>query len=112
MNVELVRDLAPLREGQTRALYRRGDEFIVVSTVADVKAGLDEASRAIIDLGGLMGAMTGRSFATDGEETMAFEADAWGEVTDWCEIAASRGRDSRDAVLQQLATGSRRNEAS
>lgn len=97
--LELVRELESLRAGQSRTLYRRGDNYVVISTVASVSAGLDPAARAIIDMGALLG-----GYATSGEETMAFVADEHGEVLDWCEIASSTGNGSREDVLEQLAS--------
>lgn len=78
-------------------LYQRDGEYIVVSTVNLSTAGFDMAETAIIGMGAMLG-----GYATSGEETMAFRADAGGEVTDWGEIAMARGEGSRDDVLEDL----------
>lgn len=101
--LELVRDL-PDDWGRGRAtLYKRGDEYIVVSTVI-VGAGVDNpASLALISLGNtasrMMGDLAGE-FGT--EETMAFRADENGEVETWGSIAVAVGNGSREAVLAEL----------
>lgn len=77
-------------------LYQRGDEYIVVSTVGEV-APNDPAAAALV---GLVGALS--DYATSGEETMAFPADADGQISSWGEIAVANGKGSRQAVLDQL----------
>jgi hypothetical protein len=98
MSLEHVRDLEALRLGQTRSLYKRDGQHVVISTVGDLMAGLNTEQRAIISMGGILA-----GYATGGEETMAFHPTADGEITDWCEIAGARGPNSRNAVLSDLA---------
>jgi hypothetical protein len=102
-DLTFLRELPSLRTGQTRALYTRDDHHIIVSTVEDVSAGMNEAQRAIVSLGNLAGALLGKHVHSTGEETMAFLADENGEVLDWEEIAMATGDGSRDDVLAQLA---------
>lgn len=95
---EFVRELEAMRDNQQRALYKRGDEFIMVSTVGNVlPEGADIGSSAIV---GLVGSLGG--YATSGEETMAFVCDEDGEPTSWTEIAAANGPGSREDVLDQI----------
>jgi hypothetical protein len=77
-------------------LYTVDGDPVVVSTVS-VGVSVDPMGRAPI---GLVGALA--DYATSGEETMAFAADADGEVTDWGELAAATGNGSRDVVLEDL----------
>jgi peptide subunit release factor 1 (eRF1) len=88
--LELVRAFEAIGPGQIRELYRRGDRYFVVSTV--------ELTAAIAPAFGL-------EYADQGEETMAFHADADGNVTDWAEVAVARGAGSRQRVLEELSNG-------
>jgi hypothetical protein len=94
-----LENLGRVNEGHRgyQELFKRGDAYIVVSTVDDVAVS-DPAGRAIQQLAGALG-----GYATDGEETMAFLADEDGNITDWAEIAVSVGPGSRQDVLDDLA---------
>lgn len=97
--LELVRPLESFKPSQTRELYRRGDEYIVLSTV-DLNLQGSGIGELVTRSRQLMG--TGYDYPTSGEETMAFHSDEDGEVTDWSEIAVAKGDGSREAVLEQL----------
>ena len=81
-----------------QTLYQRGEEYIVVSTIeSPLGPDLDPGNQAIVRMSGML---AGTAIA--GEETMAFEADSEGNVTDWGAIAVANGPGSRQDVLEQL----------
>jgi hypothetical protein len=80
VNVEFVReitdDYGALRGGSA-CLVKRGDEFFIVSSIPS-------------------------PFDTLQPETLAFPADADGEVTSWIEVAGGRLM-SREETIEELA---------
>lgn len=100
ITLEKVQEVQPDAKGFME-LYKWGDEFIVVSTVAEIHDSPQNMTEAAIV--GMVGALGG--YATTGEETMAFYADENGEVTDWTELAVANGDDSRERVLEMLRSG-------
>ena len=83
-------------------LFQTDDGYIVVSTLGalgapDVAEGLDAGNKTIVELAGVFG-----GYATSGEETMVFPADAEGNITDWGEITKDVGTGSRERVLKEL----------
>lgn len=98
--LQFVKDLEPHKPDQTIALYKLDGKYVVLSTVnLDAgRVGLDPVSEAIVSLSG---AICGT--AMSGEETLAFPADSDGEVTNWAEIDAAYGDESRDALIAKLS---------
>lgn len=107
VEVEFVKDLVPPRGGsnQRLELYRRGEQYLYVSTIGELSKGLDVAETAIVRTTELVAGMVGRNYPSSGEETMAFECDPSGEVINWGEVASARGSGSREQVLEQLREG-------
>jgi len=90
-----------VRPGQIKELYKWKNKFIVVSTVSLNTDDL--AVKDFLETTEMITAMIGpRTYASSGEETMAFNSDDNGKVTSWTEIAVSNGYDSRNNVLRQL----------
>jgi hypothetical protein len=76
-SVEFVRELKPMRPSAVQALVRGTDgRHFVVSSVTAMLSG---------------------------PETLVFEADTDGNVTDWLEVAGGRGM-SRDEAIADLAS--------
>jgi hypothetical protein len=101
MSLEHVRELGKPWRGMSD-LYRRGDEFFVVSTII-VKAATTELA-ALNLLAGIATALTDRDTpGGDGEEeTMVFRADANGEVERFTHVMAEVGGGSRQRILDRL----------
>lgn len=74
MRGEVIKELD--RDGPSACLYRLGDDYFVISSI---------------------------SVAPDhgGPETLAFAADAEGEITDWSDVAGGRGW-SREETIAEL----------
>ena len=84
-------------------LYRRGDEYIVISTITDEQRPKDPVQSTFINVVGAFAAAEGVELPSEGEETLAFEADKDGYVTHhYPHLAAAFGDGSRDKVMKEL----------
>jgi len=107
---EFIRDLEGHRAGQVMALYRWRDTYVVLSTVPRVGSAMEPLLEAMMPLAAAGGSRQAQRrmdlpSARGTEETMAFEADANGAITDWGEITCARGPGSRERALGLLAEG-------
>lgn len=102
MKLEFVRKMD---EGRgLMELYKRGEEYIVVSTITEEQRPTDPLQRGWVELTAVMSMFTeDEPLPAHGEETMAFEADEDGYVTQhYPHLAAAFGDGSREKVIKQL----------
>jgi hypothetical protein len=101
--LEFIKDLPASHA--TQALYRKGDEFILVSTLTHKqKMNKTPAQRGLLELVDTLAAVFGVDpYPAFGEETMAFRADAEGNMVSPSELAKSFGDGSRERVIAQLS---------